>query len=150
MIREFAVLLCVLHFFHFTQRSCQAQELNMMTEWRDAWIEATKLNLPSSFKDEYGVAVVLNTMEELYPIYKQLHSNISTTGSYANRAYLEGEKRKDPECNPGYGYGNEVLKETGRIITRPIADSGTFLDCGSSSRLGLYGLILGVVIARLY
>ncbi|KAM4045571.1 ecto-ADP-ribosyltransferase 5-like [Anomaloglossus baeobatrachus] len=59
--------------------------------------------------------------------------------SYFNCAYLGGEKRKDPECNPGYGYCNEMLTAT-----------GTFLDCGSSSRLGLYGLILGVVIARLY
>ncbi|XP_075190143.1 uncharacterized protein LOC142290093 [Anomaloglossus baeobatrachus] len=70
--------------------------------------------------------------------------------SYFNCAYLGGEKRKDPECNPGYGYGNEVLKETGEKMNKPICDSGTFLDCGSSSRLGLYGLILGVVIARLY
>ncbi|XP_075119354.1 ecto-ADP-ribosyltransferase 5-like [Leptodactylus fuscus] len=50
------------------------------------WEAATKSwnrknkNLPSSFKDEYGVAVVLYTMEVPYPIYKQLNNNISIAG----------------------------------------------------------------------
>ncbi|XP_073525036.1 ecto-ADP-ribosyltransferase 5-like [Phyllobates terribilis] len=115
MIREFAVLVCVLHLFHSTQRCGQVLDLNMMpnafddqyiccedkmesemakileeerkyNQFDEMWKKATKnwkrgtLNLPSSFKDEYGVAVVLYTMESPYPIYKQLNGNISIAG----------------------------------------------------------------------
>ncbi|XP_073404535.1 ecto-ADP-ribosyltransferase 5-like isoform X2 [Dendrobates tinctorius] len=115
MIREFAVLVYVLHLFHSTQLCCQALDLNMMPDafddqyiccedkmesemakileeerkykqFDEMWKKATrnwsrgKLNLPSSFKDEYGVAVVLYTMESPYPIYKQLNGNISMAG----------------------------------------------------------------------
>ncbi|KAM4045569.1 ecto-ADP-ribosyltransferase 5-like [Anomaloglossus baeobatrachus] len=60
------------------------KEFDLM--WREAtknWSRG-KWNLPSSFKDEYGVAVVLYTMEEPYPIYKQLNGNISIAGSSRN------------------------------------------------------------------
>ncbi|XP_069615649.1 ecto-ADP-ribosyltransferase 5-like [Ranitomeya imitator] len=56
------------------------KEFDLM--WREAtknWSRG-KLNLPSSFKDEYGVAVVLYTMESPYPIYKQLNDNIAKAG----------------------------------------------------------------------
>ncbi|XP_073404537.1 ecto-ADP-ribosyltransferase 5-like isoform X2 [Dendrobates tinctorius] len=56
------------------------KEFDLM--WREAtknWSRG-KLNLPSSFKDEYGVAVVLYMMESPYPIYKQLNRNISMAG----------------------------------------------------------------------
>ncbi|XP_073525039.1 ecto-ADP-ribosyltransferase 5-like [Phyllobates terribilis] len=56
------------------------KEFDLM--WREAtknWSRG-KLNLPSSFKDEYGVAAVLYTMESPYPIYKQLNGSISIAG----------------------------------------------------------------------
>ncbi|XP_075705986.1 erythroblast NAD(P)(+)--arginine ADP-ribosyltransferase-like [Rhinoderma darwinii] len=55
-------------------------------QFDEMWIKATenwsrgKLKLPESFKDEYGVAVVLYTMEKPYPIYKQLNGNVSIAG----------------------------------------------------------------------
>ncbi|KAG8544237.1 hypothetical protein GDO81_022866 [Engystomops pustulosus] len=46
-----------------------------------AWASTKKdLNLPVSFKDQYGAAVVLYTMETPYPIYQQLNGNISIAG----------------------------------------------------------------------
>ncbi|XP_044134006.1 ecto-ADP-ribosyltransferase 5-like isoform X2 [Bufo gargarizans] len=55
-------------------------------QFDEMWIEATKhwstrnLKLPDSFKHEYGVAVVLYTMEKPYSIYKQLNGNVSIAG----------------------------------------------------------------------
>ncbi|XP_073468836.1 ecto-ADP-ribosyltransferase 5-like [Aquarana catesbeiana] len=38
------------------------------------------LSLPSEFDDNYGIAVVLYTMETPYPIYRQLNGNVSIMG----------------------------------------------------------------------
>ncbi|XP_077307325.1 ecto-ADP-ribosyltransferase 5-like isoform X2 [Lithobates pipiens] len=38
------------------------------------------LSLPSNFDDKYGIAVVLYTMENPYPIYRQLNGNVSIMG----------------------------------------------------------------------
>ncbi|XP_069825494.1 ecto-ADP-ribosyltransferase 5-like isoform X2 [Dendropsophus ebraccatus] len=57
------------------------QQFNVMWEKATKNWNREKLNLPTSFKDEYGVAVVLYTMEGPYPIYKQLNNNISIAGT---------------------------------------------------------------------
>ncbi|XP_040282569.1 ecto-ADP-ribosyltransferase 5-like isoform X2 [Bufo bufo] len=55
-------------------------------QFDEMWREATRhwgtrnLKLPDSFKHEYGVAVVLYTMETPHPIYKQLNGNVSIAG----------------------------------------------------------------------
>ncbi|KAM4045570.1 ecto-ADP-ribosyltransferase 5-like [Anomaloglossus baeobatrachus] len=55
-------------------------------QFDEMWIKATihwsrhNLNLPSAFKDEYGVAVYLCTLEFQYPICNQLNGNISIAG----------------------------------------------------------------------
>ncbi|XP_068120628.1 ecto-ADP-ribosyltransferase 5-like [Hyperolius riggenbachi] len=40
----------------------------------------TNFNVPKEFKDEYGIALLLYTMESPYPIYSQLNRNISIAG----------------------------------------------------------------------
>ncbi|XP_077307298.1 ecto-ADP-ribosyltransferase 5-like isoform X1 [Lithobates pipiens] len=44
-----------------------------------AWTRKS-LSLPSNFDDKYGIAVVLYTMENPYPIYSQLNRNVSIMG----------------------------------------------------------------------
>ncbi|CAN2390242.1 ADP-ribosyltransferase, partial [Pristimantis euphronides] len=50
-------------------------------------------NYPRDFKDEYGTAVVLYTMEGPYPIYQQLNRNVSMAGRsrdhYMNRFHFK-------------------------------------------------------------
>ncbi|XP_073525616.1 ecto-ADP-ribosyltransferase 5-like isoform X2 [Phyllobates terribilis] len=48
---------------------------------------------PRDFKDEYGIAVILYTMEEPFPIYQQLNRNVSIAGRsrdhYMNRFHFK-------------------------------------------------------------
>ncbi|XP_073473807.1 ecto-ADP-ribosyltransferase 5-like [Aquarana catesbeiana] len=52
--------------------------------WKTAsksWEEKKKnVSLPSKFDDNYGIAVVLYTMDNPYPIYSQLNFNVSSKG----------------------------------------------------------------------
>ncbi|KAM5182253.1 ecto-ADP-ribosyltransferase 5-like [Mantella aurantiaca] len=50
------------------------------TMWGEASQNWKGLNLSVDFDKNYGIAVVLYTMEEPYPIYRQLNGNISIAG----------------------------------------------------------------------
>ncbi|XP_073468690.1 ecto-ADP-ribosyltransferase 5-like isoform X2 [Aquarana catesbeiana] len=53
----------------------------MWEEASQAWKGKRKsLSLPSNYDDNYGIAVVLYTMETPYPIYRQLNGNVSIMG----------------------------------------------------------------------
>ncbi|XP_068120651.1 ecto-ADP-ribosyltransferase 5-like isoform X2 [Hyperolius riggenbachi] len=55
------------------------QFATMWNKSRQEW-NRSKFNLPEDFKDEYGIAIVLYTMESPYPIYRHLNSNVSIAG----------------------------------------------------------------------
>ncbi|KAM8975689.1 ecto-ADP-ribosyltransferase 5 [Pelodytes ibericus] len=66
------------------QREKSYQQFAEMWEnAKAAWIikrPSINSTLPAGFKDEYGTAIVLYTMESPYPIYQELNQNVTIAG----------------------------------------------------------------------